>query len=187
MDLVYNKFVMLTLKAPVTTAAGNILKFFFLLFFKENKSWYFMWIVCLADDSHEISRLVFFEKLKKIKINVVCYKFCLAQFFLYMADSLVYWRMFRVTWLKSLMFWSFQRLNQASQFWADSIKLKSTEQLWKSKFFTKTSPWMPLNGSLSDSFWQSRAPTPFNQLSFHIFLFCLLFFSLSFQQLSNLF
>ena len=27
-------------------------------FFKENKSWYFMW-----DDSHEISRLVFFEKL----------------------------------------------------------------------------------------------------------------------------
>ena len=31
----------------------------------ENKSWYFIWIVCLADDSHEISRLVFFEKLKK--------------------------------------------------------------------------------------------------------------------------
>ena len=24
-----------------------------------------MWIVCQADDSHEISRLVFFEKLKK--------------------------------------------------------------------------------------------------------------------------
>ena len=26
-----------------------------------------MWIVCLADNSHEISRLVFFEKLKKNK------------------------------------------------------------------------------------------------------------------------
>ena len=47
--------------------------FLFLLFFKENKSWYFMWIVCQADDSHEISRLVFCEKLKKkIFHNVVC-------------------------------------------------------------------------------------------------------------------
>ena len=26
-----------------------------------------MWIVCLADDSHEIARRVFFEKLKKKK------------------------------------------------------------------------------------------------------------------------
>ena len=34
----------------------------FFLFFRENKSWHFMWIVCLADDSHEISRLVFSEK-----------------------------------------------------------------------------------------------------------------------------
>ena len=65
----------LTLKAPITTAADDILKYFF-LFFKENKSWYSMWIiclamwiVCLADNSHEIPRLVFFEKLKKIKIK----------------------------------------------------------------------------------------------------------------------
>ena len=52
-------FFMFTLKAPITTAADDILKFFFFLFFKENKSWF------LADDSHEISRLVFFDKIKK--------------------------------------------------------------------------------------------------------------------------
>ena len=33
-------------------------------FFRENKSWHFMWIICQADSSHEMSRLVFFEKKK---------------------------------------------------------------------------------------------------------------------------
>ena len=64
----------------VTTAADdNFLYLFFLffLFFRENKSWHFMWIVCLADDSHEMSKLVFSEKWKKKNWNVVCYKFCL--------------------------------------------------------------------------------------------------------------
>ena len=56
--------LLLTLKAPITTAADDILKYIFLNFSKKT-SRYFMWIVCLADDSHEISRLVFFEKLKK--------------------------------------------------------------------------------------------------------------------------
>ena len=51
----------------------------------------------------------------------------------------------------------------------------------KSKFFTKTSPWMSLNGSLFDSFWQSRVPTPFNLLSFQIFLF---FFTVIFTLIS---
>ena len=47
-----------------------------------------MWIVCQADESHEISRHIFYEKKKKKKpkkkkktkkkLNVVCYKFCLA-------------------------------------------------------------------------------------------------------------
>ena len=32
---------------------------FFHLFFLESKSWHFMWIICQADDSHEISRLSF--------------------------------------------------------------------------------------------------------------------------------
>ena len=36
----------LTLKAPITTAADDILKYFF-LFFKENKSSHFMWIILI--------------------------------------------------------------------------------------------------------------------------------------------
>ena len=40
--------------------AGDIQIFF--LFFIENKSWHFIWIVCQAYDSHEMSRLVFYEK-----------------------------------------------------------------------------------------------------------------------------
>ena len=39
----------------------DILKFL-LFIFEENKSWYFMWIVCLAGNSHEMLRLVFFWK-----------------------------------------------------------------------------------------------------------------------------
>ena len=69
----------LTLKAPITTAADNNFFIYFFLFFRENMSWHFMWIICLADDSHEMSRLVSSKKWKKKKIwNVVCYKFCLA-------------------------------------------------------------------------------------------------------------
>ena len=56
--------ITLTLKAPNTTAADD--NFFF--FFFERK---FMWIVCLADDSHEMSRLVFSEKKKKIECRLL--------------------------------------------------------------------------------------------------------------------
>ena len=35
---------------------------FLLLSFKENKAWCFMWILCLAEDSHETSSLIFSEK-----------------------------------------------------------------------------------------------------------------------------
>ena len=45
--------------------ADNILNcfaFFFVLFFRENKSCHFMWIVCPVDNTHEMSRLVFSEK-----------------------------------------------------------------------------------------------------------------------------
>ena len=67
------KHNVLTLKAPIKTAADNILKYFFLIFQRKQ-----VMIFHVADESREISRLVFFEKLKKIKINVICYKFCLA-------------------------------------------------------------------------------------------------------------
>ena len=40
--------------------------FIFLLpSFQGNKAWCFMWILCLAEDSHEISSLIFSEKLWK--------------------------------------------------------------------------------------------------------------------------
>ena len=40
--------------------AGNILNLI-LLFFRENKAWHFMRIICLADGSHEMPCLVFVE------------------------------------------------------------------------------------------------------------------------------
>ena len=53
----------LNLKVPITTVADDTFKYFFFLFFVlENKSWHFMWIICQADYSHEISRLIFLEK-----------------------------------------------------------------------------------------------------------------------------
>ena len=45
--------------------------FFFLsVFFRVNKTWQSMWIICLAEDSHEISRLIFYEKLKNNKNKI---------------------------------------------------------------------------------------------------------------------
>ena len=43
----------LTLKVLVST--DNI--FIFFIFFRENKAWHCMWIVCLADDSRENAKL----------------------------------------------------------------------------------------------------------------------------------
>ena len=42
---------------------------FIFYFFQENKSWHFIWIVCLADNSYEMSGLISFEKLKKMKMS----------------------------------------------------------------------------------------------------------------------
>ena len=77
-DQIYS---LLTLGAPITTAADdNFFLFIYLFFFRENKSWHYMWIICLADDSHEMST-VFSEKYKKNNFwvwRLICYKFCLA-------------------------------------------------------------------------------------------------------------
>ena len=62
----------------MTTAADDILKYFCFDFSKKTS----LDISCESSAWHEISRLVFFEKIKEIKINVVCYKFCLAQILL---------------------------------------------------------------------------------------------------------
>ena len=36
--------------------------FAYIFFFRENNNWYFMWVICLPDDSHQISSLIFLEK-----------------------------------------------------------------------------------------------------------------------------
>ena len=42
-----------------------------LVSFEENKAWWFMWILCQAEDSHEISSHIFSGKQWK-NMNVVC-------------------------------------------------------------------------------------------------------------------
>ena len=64
---------MLTLKALNKNCSRR--HFNFLLFsFEENKAWCFKWILCLAEDSHETSSLIFSEKQWK---NI--YECCLLQ------------------------------------------------------------------------------------------------------------
>ena len=55
-----------TLIEPSKTAADNTF-IFILLSFEENKAWYYMWILCLAEDSYEISNLIFSEKQWKTR------------------------------------------------------------------------------------------------------------------------
>ena len=37
--------------------------------FRGNKTWYFMWTICLADDSHEMSSLIFHWKITKLIVG----------------------------------------------------------------------------------------------------------------------
>ena len=63
---------------PITNAADDILKFslFFKLFFGENNAWYFMWIVCLADNSDDMPSLIFSQKMEEKKNeNIFSYNF----------------------------------------------------------------------------------------------------------------
>ena len=50
--------------------------FLFLIFFRENNAWHYMWIVCQADDSHVMSSIIFFEKCEKKKQNKTKQKTC---------------------------------------------------------------------------------------------------------------
>ena len=51
--------------------------FYFLIFFflRENKTWYFMRIVCLAHSSYEISSFIVSKKWKMIYHGLVYYSF----------------------------------------------------------------------------------------------------------------
>ena len=61
----------LTFKVPNKNCSRRHFNFL-LLSFEENKAWFFMWILCLAEDSPETSSLIFSEKQWKIFMNVVC-------------------------------------------------------------------------------------------------------------------
>ena len=63
----------LTLKAPNKHCSRRPFTFS-LLSFEENKAWFFMWILCLAEDSLETSSLISSEKQRK---NI--YECCLLQ------------------------------------------------------------------------------------------------------------
>ena len=62
---------LLTLKASIKNCSRRQFNFL-LLSFKENKAWFFPWILCLAEDSLEISSLIISEKQWKIFMNAVC-------------------------------------------------------------------------------------------------------------------
>ena len=53
--------ILLTLKAPNKNCSRRHFNFL-LLSFEENKAWFFMWILCLAEDSLETSSLILSEK-----------------------------------------------------------------------------------------------------------------------------
>ena len=71
----------LNLKVPITITADNILKYFsyfsgnircgksYFSLFKENKTWHFMWIICLADDSHRQMIHMKYQVLFSLKNN----------------------------------------------------------------------------------------------------------------------
>ena len=51
----------LTIKAPRKILEQTTIYFCF-LFFRENNAWYYMWIVCQADDSNVMSSIISSEK-----------------------------------------------------------------------------------------------------------------------------
>ena len=63
----------LTLKAPITTAADNKFSDIFLNLQKKNTAWYFMWIVCQQMIPMKYYALfVIFKKVAKFEIVVCC-------------------------------------------------------------------------------------------------------------------
>ena len=76
------RLTFLNLKAPSKICSRRYSDFSFFIFFRENKFWHFLWIVCQADDSYKMSRLVFSKKnnnkkqtknqKKKKKLGVCC-------------------------------------------------------------------------------------------------------------------
>ena len=72
--ILFLQFLALTLKVPITTAADDTFKYiFFYLFFLENKSWHFMWIIW------QTIRMKFQGLFQK---EIIILEFCLLQILL---------------------------------------------------------------------------------------------------------
>ena len=57
--------------------------------FRENNTWHFMWTVCKADDSHEMSSIIFFE-------NYCCFCYFCSFFFFFFIFCLCFLLFFRL-------------------------------------------------------------------------------------------
>ena len=63
----------LTCTTPWANSADD--NFIFFLLFQENRIWHFMQIVSIGVNLHEMSKSVFWEKIRKIFQYVVCWNF----------------------------------------------------------------------------------------------------------------
>ena len=77
--------IILTLKAPRKIIEQTTIYFYF-LFFRENNAWHYMWIVCLADDSHVMSSIISSKKLCRTCFENVVYQSWLALYGLMVCD-----------------------------------------------------------------------------------------------------
>ena len=69
MVMIISTSEVLNLKAPSKFAVDN--SQFLFLFFKEKRTWHFMYVVCQSDDSHEMLSLIYSEKYKKQTIKQI--------------------------------------------------------------------------------------------------------------------
>ena len=83
----------LPFKVSFKLVADNILKHFFILF-RENKAWYFMWIVCLL--VVPISMFYMFYKCAKVSIDPIAF-----------FNNLVQYTALPTSWHHHCLYWSF--------------------------------------------------------------------------------
>ena len=65
------RLITFSLKAQSKIAADNTIIFFNFIFWR-NKAWCFIWIFCVAEDSHEILSLIFRENIAKMFKTLIC-------------------------------------------------------------------------------------------------------------------
>ena len=98
------------------------------MFFIENKTWYFIWFFCKAEDSHETSSFIFLLKKKNIKNLELCWTGQYTPFgFLVWKETLHY---FNLVSNKNLYYILGQIIRNGSSIQRGSILLKLKVGLW---------------------------------------------------------